>query len=131
MRCHPALLAAFVALAGLLLPASSGFAARLVMFEQASCHWCKEWHQVIGPIYPKTPEAQQAPLWRVDIHAPIPPALKGIKRGYFTPTFVLIDDTTDPVTEIGRIRGYPGEDFFWGLLGRMLEDIPKSSGGAS
>jgi len=24
-------------------------------------------------------------------------------------------------TEIGRIEGYPGEDFFWGLLTQMME----------
>jgi hypothetical protein len=31
--------------------------------------------------------------------------------------------------EIGRIRGYPGEDFFWGLLGEMIEklDTPGES----
>ena len=34
----------------------------------------------------------------------------------FTPTFVLVDDGR----EIGRIEGYPGEDFFWGLLERLL-----------
>jgi hypothetical protein len=38
-------------------------------------------------------------------------------RPRFTPTFIVIQDGT----EIGRIEGYPGEDFFWGLLGRILE----------
>jgi hypothetical protein len=32
---------------------------------------------------------------------------------------VLIDPEGQ---EAGRIEGYPGEDFFWGLLGRMLEE---------
>ena len=34
--------------------------------------------------------------------------------------------------EVSRIEGYPGEDFFWGLLGRMLSDakIPVAQGGS-
>jgi len=40
----------------------------------------------------------------------------------FTPTFVLLVDGI----ETQRIEGYPGEDFFWGLLGTMLDqaDVP-------
>ena len=34
----------------------------------------------------------------------------------FTPTFVLVDGNR----EIGRIEGYPGEDFFWGRLERLM-----------
>ena len=34
----------------------------------------------------------------------------------FTPTFVLVDGDR----EIGRIEGYPGEDFFWGRLERLM-----------
>ncbi len=30
--------------------------------------------------------------------------------------------------EIGRIRGYPGEDFFWGLLGEMIEKLDNAGG---
>jgi hypothetical protein len=36
----------------------------------------------------------------------------------FTPTFVLVEDGR----ELARIEGYPGEDFFWGLLGMLLEE---------
>jgi hypothetical protein len=41
---------------------------------------------------------------------------------HFTPTFVLMVDGV----EASRIEGYPGEDFFWGLLGQMLiaADVP-------
>ena len=35
----------------------------------------------------------------------------------FTPTFVLMVDGV----EISRIEGYPGEDFFWGLLEQMMD----------
>jgi hypothetical protein len=42
----------------------------------------------------------------------------------FTPTFVLVDEGR----EIGRIEGYPGEDFFWGLLERLLQTPPAQGG---
>ena len=47
----------------------------------------------------------------------------------FSPTFVL----TDGGREIGRIEGYPGEDFFWGLLEAMMPkpDITEGTGAPS
>lgn len=105
----------------LLMAISCGMPAKaeeLVMFEQAGCHWCAVWHEEIGPIYPKTEEGQRFPLRRVDIHKQVPGDLTAISKGRFTPTFVLVKDGK----EIGRIQGYPGEDFFWGLLGQMVQD---------
>jgi thioredoxin-related protein len=107
-------LALWLALAA--LPAQ---AAELVMFEQQACEWCEIWHRDIGPIYPKTAEGRRAPLRQVDIFEPLPDDLKHIAPGRFTPTFVLVEDGR----ELGRIRGYPGEDFFWGLLARMIEQL--------
>lgn len=89
----------------------------LVMVEEQGCMWCARWNAEIGPIYPKTPEGQAAPLRRIDIHDPIPDDLTLKTSPHFTPTFILLDDGT----EVNRIEGYPGEDFFWGLLGVMLE----------
>ena len=94
-------------------------AAELVMFEQQACEWCEAWHREIGPVYPKTAEGRQAPLRQLDIFQPLPDDLKHIVPGRFTPTFVLVENGR----EIGRIRGYPGEDFFWGLLGEMIEKL--------
>ncbi len=69
-------------------------------------------------IYPKTPEGQAAPLRRMDIRADRPDDLKFQRGLFFTPTFVLVVDGA----EVSRIEGYPGEDFFWGLLEKMLSD---------
>lgn len=99
-------------------------AAELIMFEQAGCAWCERWDQELGGAYPLTAEGKRAPLRRVDIHDPLPSDLAHLKTGRFTPTFVLIEGGR----EIGRIRGYPGEDFFWGLLSQMLETLPAGSG---
>lgn len=117
------LLASIVMLAALLcgVTAHAGEArTELVMFEQENCEWCEVWFEEIGPIYPKTTEGRRAPIRRVDIHDPMPDDLAHIEGSRFTPTFVLIHNGQ----EVGRIRGYPGEDFFWGLLDQMMQKLP-------
>ena len=39
----------------------------------------------------------------------------------YSPTFVLVDQGR----EIGRIEGYPGENFFWGLLENLVLKLPS------
>lgn len=89
---------------------------RLIMVEEDGCMWCARWNEEISAIYPKTSEGRTAPLQRVDIHAPLPSDLTFERSLHFTPTFVLVVDGQ----EKSRIEGYPGEDFFWGLLQKML-----------
>ncbi len=103
-------------------------AAQLIMLEQRGCHWCKIWNDEIGVAYPKTDEGRLAPLRRVDIHADLPADLKGLKTANYTPTFVLWHNGR----EIDRLRGYPGEHFFWPMLQQMLAKIdkPGASGAA-
>lgn len=90
----------------------------LIMAEEAGCVWCARWNRDIAPIYPKTPEGQAAPLRRINIHDDLPADISFKTRITFTPTFILVNEGR----EISRIEGYPGEDFFWGLLGKMLEE---------
>lgn len=113
-----ALLLAMTAIVSTALPS---FAAELVMFESSDCPWCDAWHAEIGPIYPKTSEGKAAPLRTVDIHGQRPDDLDHVEGVRYTPTFVLIDDDG---REVGRINGYPGEDFFWGMLGELIEKLP-------
>lgn len=87
------------------------------MVEQAGCIYCRRWHEDIGHIYPKTPEGRFAPLDVVDMGRGLPDRLSLARRVNYTPTFVL----TRSGAEVARIEGYPGEDFFWGLLGMMLK----------
>lgn len=96
---------------------------RLAMFEQAGCHWCARWHEEVGPIYPKTPEAARAPLMVLQIHDDLPEDISLTRPARFTPTFVLLQDGA----EVGRIEGYPGQDFFWALLDELLAraDTPR------
>ncbi len=94
-------------------------AAELVMIEQAGCVWCAAFDREIAPIYPKTDEGKRAPLRRVDIDRALPADLAFIQIERLTPLFVLVDKDR----EIGRIRGYPGDDNFWGLLGVLIKQL--------
>jgi len=98
-------------------------ALELVMYEQEYCEWCEKWDEEVGVVYPKTTEGKAAPLRKVDIFEEIPEDLKKFRKPRFTPTFVLLDDGK----EVGRIRGYPGEDFFWGMLGELINKARKNA----
>ena len=102
-------------------------AAELLMFEEDWCHWCEQWNDEIGVIYAKTEEGRHAPLLRIDIHGSFPEDIELVSRPQYTPTFVLVHEGR----EVGRIEGYPGEDFFWGLLARLLQKLPHAPNSAT
>ena len=103
------------------------FAAELVMVEETYCHWCERWNDEIGVVYDKTEEGRRAPLRRVDTSDPIPDDLTFKSHPNYTPTFILIEDGV----EVGRIEGYPGEDFFWPMLRQLLDKLPKDAASGS
>jgi hypothetical protein len=107
------------------LSLSSARAAELIMFEQAGCEWCDVFNREIAPIYGKTDEGSRAPLHHIDTAPQLPSDLAFIKLERLTPLFVLVDRGH----EIGRIRGYPGEENFWGLLGVLLKKLDASEAG--
>ena len=100
-------------------------AAELIVFEQAGCPWCAAFDHEIAPIYPKTEEGKRAPLRRVDITRPLPPDLAFIEVERLTPLFVMVEEGR----ELGRIRGYPGEDHFWGLLSVLIARLDAVQAG--
>jgi hypothetical protein len=116
----PAILA--LALVLFAIPVGAG-AAELVMFEDPGCPWCRRWHAQIGPVYPLTAEGQAAPLRRVHIRDQTLAGVSLREPITSTPTFVL----SDKGREIGRIVGYPGSDFFYALLGGLLERLLESN----
>ena len=99
-------------------------AAELIMVEQEGCVYCEQWDAEILPIYAKTPESKVAPLRKMDLFDGFPGDVTFARAVNFTPTFVLVRDGV----ELARIEGYPGEDFFWGLLGMMLEKYTDFGG---
>jgi thiol-disulfide isomerase/thioredoxin len=95
-------------------------AAELVYVFEPGCPYCRLWDREIAPVYPKTSEATRAPLQAVDRHDPALASLRLVSPVRYTPTFVLVENGA----ELGRIEGYPGEDFFWGRLAALLERLP-------
>lgn len=109
----------FALSAGFTLALSTAASAvQLIMVEQPGCHYCEAWMDEIAPAYPKTAEGQFAPLLLRDLREGAPEGSRYARRVNFTPTFILMDDGE----EIGRIEGYPGEDFFWPIFTKLLED---------
>lgn len=112
------LLACLLAAGAALAPAGpAATQTRLLMLEQAACEWCAQWDAEVGAVYARTEEGRRAPLIRHDIFEPLPEDVTLDRRAHYTPTFVLLVSGE----EVGRIEGYPGEDFFYGLLRRLLE----------
>ena len=105
-------------LASLAAPPALRAEVSLVMAEQMGCVYCTRWDREIAPIYCKTAEGQAAPLTRHDIRSGQDAPVDLERRIVFTPTFILARDGA----EVARLEGYPGEDFFWALLARMLEE---------
>jgi len=114
MRCLATLLIA-------LLLAPGAHAAELIVFEQKGCVWCQRFDRDIAPSYEKTDEGRRAPLRRVDIGRPLPADLAFVRRERFTPVFVLVENGR----EVGRIRGYPGDAFFYGLLANLIAQMDR------
>lgn len=113
MRAAVFLIAFAVAVVVRAMPAP---AAELVMFESDTCPWCKRWHAEIGGVYAKTPEGRALPLKSI-FQGRVPPEYAHIGRLVYTPTFVVLNAGR----EVGRIVGYPGEDFFWPMLDEIIK----------
>ena len=86
------------------------------MVEQPGCVYCARFDAEIAGAYPLTAEGRAAPLRRHQLRAPIPDGVSLASPPVFTPTFILLVDGR----EVGRLEGYPGEDFFWPMLGELL-----------
>lgn len=93
-------------------------AAELVYVREAGCPYCRMWDERIGPIYGKTAEGAAAPLRQVEKRSAELAAIKLARPIRYTPTFLLTADNV----ELGRIEGYPGEDFFFPRLAKLLEE---------
>ncbi len=110
--------------AALVADGGSVRAAELVMFEEPGCVWCRRWHAEIGPAYPLTAEGQLAPLRRIHVRDQATAGVLLQRPVTVTPTFVLAEDGR----EIGRIVGYQGNEFFYGLLADLLKRLPGTPG---
>jgi hypothetical protein len=122
MRVFRRLVLAAIAIVQLGSPAMT---AELLMLEQPGCVWCARFDAEIAPAWPKTPEGKRAPLRRVDITEAWPEDLAAVQKERFTPTFVLMEGGK----EIGRLRGYVGDEFFWYRIGELMANLPAETDG--
>ncbi len=97
----------------------SVYAAQLIMIEEDHCPYCQRFNDEIAPAYPNTTEGKQAPLRRVNIDKGWPSDLAHIEPETLTPTFILVENDR----ELGRMYGYQGDEFFWFLLGELLDKL--------
>jgi thioredoxin-related protein len=114
--------AVFLALAFLVVATPAFSESKMIMFNSPICEWCEIWEEEVGVVYGKTDIGQKLPVRRVDISDDRPSDLQHLKGIRFTPTFVVLENGR----EIGRILGYPGESFFWGLLEKLAKKLGKS-----
>jgi hypothetical protein len=113
---------AITALIAAAILAPAALAAELQMYRRAGCPWCAAWDREVRPIYPKTDIGRQVPLRMLDLDRERPRIT--LKRPIiYTPTFVLVENDR----EIGRIEGYPGDAFFWGLLENLVRQLNSNS----
>ena len=117
------LLVAAIVLATGILTSQAAVSAELLMLEQAGCAYCEKFDREIAPAYPKTTEGKIAPLRRIDINEEWPEDLAHIKPTSLTPTFILVENNR----ESGRLYGYNGDEYFWFLLGELLENLKTDS----
>jgi thioredoxin-related protein len=96
-------------------------AAELIIVERKGCVWCETFDREIAPGYANTDEGKRAPLRRQDLHKPWPEGLVLNDGTRLTPTFILVDGGR----EIGRFVGYPGAEFFYPTLAKLLQSLPE------
>tara|TARA_E500000331_G_C16849206_1_gene537006 strand:- start:102 stop:473 length:372 start_codon:yes stop_codon:yes gene_type:complete len=98
----------------------SASAAELLMLEEEGCGWCEAWDEEVGQAYNKTELGKLLPLKKLDIDSPTLSAYKLLRPVMFTPTFIVVDGSS----EVGRITGYLGDYQFWSLLEELIIRVP-------
>ena len=98
-------------------------AAELVMVERDGCPRCDAFDRDLAPIFTRASEGRRAPLRRIDLYKPVPADLAFLQIERLTPLFILVDEGR----EIGRIRGYPGQEGFWTQLSMLMDRLPQSA----
>ena len=96
---------------------------QLVVFESASCVWCKRFRAQIAPAYETSRLDRLAPLRYVDVSDQRKAGYRLAHRVSSTPTFVLVDTVGREVARMGNIT--LDKDEFQSLVEGMLTKLPQ------
>ena len=113
--CTPSAMAASTA------PPGTASGVQLIMIEDRGCPYCARWNKEVEVAYAASAEGHFAPLVRRPRNHP---DVKKFAKVIYSPTFIVVRDGV----ELGRIVGYPGADFFWGMLDQILTAAGFKSG---
>ncbi|GAB0056912.1 hypothetical protein SIID45300_01227 [Candidatus Magnetaquicoccaceae bacterium FCR-1] len=99
-----------------------GVSGRLIVFTTEFCSYCQEFMRTVGPVYAKTEVGRRYPMERVDNFSPPKEWEARVWEIRFYPTFLLLDGQG---RELGRFRGYRGEESFWSELETIVKRAEK------
>lgn len=100
-------------------------AAELLYFYDPDCGACQDFGRKVGTIYPKTEEAELAPMRKINIAALDQATIRQRAQAQLqgdipgTPVFVLVDKGR----EIDRFSGFSSDELFWMSLQRLLNQL--------
>lgn len=98
---------------------------QLVVFESASCVWCKRFRSDIAPAYALSHMDGKAPLRYVDISKQRSAGYRLVRRVFSTPTFVLVDTRGRELSRMGNVTLDKVE--FQRLVEKMLSQHEASA----
>ncbi|MBF0272230.1 MAG: thioredoxin family protein [Magnetococcales bacterium] len=103
-------------------PKPEPVSGRLVVFTSDYCPYCKAFMQTVAPVYPRTGLGHRFPMEVVEQFSPSREWENLSWEIRFYPTFLLVDRQG---RELGRFRGYRGEEPFWGELEKIAARKPS------
>lgn len=95
---------------------------QLVVFESATCVWCRRFREQIAPAYARSHLDARAPLRYVDVSEQRSAGYRLAYRVSSTPTFVLVDTMGREVSRMQNVTLDKTE--FQRLIEQMLAKLP-------
>ena len=98
-------------------PAESGSIGKILYFSSEYCIYCKVFDREVYGIYARTDTGKILPMVKVDTFDPQEEYEEIADNVLLTPCFRVYDVAG---REVSRIRGYRGEEFWWGELKEII-----------
>lgn len=97
---------------------------RMVVFVSPYCDTCRKFEAEVADRYSKTDIGQRLPMVLVDTFDPPADFAERARYVAFTPCMVVENPDGK---EVARIRGYRGDEFFWGELDSIVRKLDASA----